>query len=96
MATQDMVDFHCELFDRCINNCDDKEDDNDQKDFEMSKDALDVADSVKMVSSQLSVAILTQAISKTKNVCMNYFFNIFSKSQEIRGWRFKTTNQKSA
>ena len=27
---------------------------------------------------------------------MNYFFNIFSKSQEIRGWRFKTTNQKSA
>ena len=50
MATQDMVDFHCELFDRCINNCDDKEDDNDQKDFEMSKDALDVADSVKMVS----------------------------------------------
>ena len=50
MATQDMVDFHCELFDRCINNSDDKEDDNDQKDFEMSKDALDVADSVKMVS----------------------------------------------
>ena len=46
--------------------------------------------------AQLSVAILTQAISKTKNVCMNYFFNIFSKSQEIRGWRFKTTNQKSA
>ena len=50
MATQDMVDFHCELFDRCINNCDDKEDDNNQKDFEMSKDALDVANTVKMVS----------------------------------------------
>ena len=46
--------------------------------------------------SQLSVAILTQDISKTKNVCMKYFFNIFSKSQDIRGWRFKTTNQKSA
>ena len=45
---------------------------------------------------RFSVAILTQAISKTKNVCMNYFFNIFSKPQEIRGWRFKTTNQKSA
>ena len=57
MATQDMVDFHCELFDRCINNCDDKEDDNDQKDFEMSKDALDVADSVKMVSFEKNVGI---------------------------------------
>ena len=46
--------------------------------------------------SQLSVAILTQATSKTKKFCTNYFFNIFSKSQGIRGCRFKTTNQKSA
>jgi len=45
MATQDMVDFHCELFDRCINNSDDKEDDHDQNDFEMSKDALDTTNS---------------------------------------------------
>ena len=50
MATQDMVDFHCELFDRCINNSDDKEDNTDQKEFKMSKDALDVANSVKKVS----------------------------------------------
>ena len=48
------------------------------------------------IYAQLSIAILTQAISKTKNVCMNYFFNIFSKSQEIGGWRFKATTQKSA
>ena len=52
MATQDMVDFHCELFDRCINHSDDKEDNNDQKEFEMSKDALDVANSVKKVCFQ--------------------------------------------
>ena len=54
MATQDMVDFHCELFDRCINNSDDKEDDHDQNDFEMSKDALDTTNS----DSKVCVTVL--------------------------------------
>ena len=76
MATQDMVDFHCELFDRCINNCDDKEDDNDQKDFEMSKDALDVADSVKMVSFETKHWNFSSEIQiRSTNFIENFKFN---------------------
>ena len=48
MATQDMVDFHCELFDRCLNQGD-KEDTNDQEHLNMDKDALKVFNAVKKV-----------------------------------------------
>ena len=76
MATQDMVDFHCELFDRCINNCDDKEDDNDQKDFEMSKDALDVADSVRMVSFETKRWNFSSELQiRSTNFIENFKFN---------------------
>ena len=40
MATQDMVDFHCELFDRCLNHGDKEEETNDdQEHLNMDKDA---------------------------------------------------------
>ena len=51
MATQDMVDFHCELFDRCINHSDEQEDTTNANDanLKMSKDAKDVMEAVKKV-----------------------------------------------
>ena len=50
MATQDMVDFHCELFDRCINHSDEQEDTNaNDANLKMSKDAKDVMEAVKKV-----------------------------------------------
>ena len=53
MATQDMVDFHCELFDRCINHSDDQEDTTNANDanLKMSKDAKDVMEAVKKVNT---------------------------------------------
>ena len=45
-----MVDFHCELFDRCINHSDEQEDTNaNDANLKMSKDAKDVMEAVKKV-----------------------------------------------
>jgi len=54
MATQDMVDFHCELFDRCINHSDEQEDTTNANDanLKMSKDAKDVMEAVKKTENE--------------------------------------------
>ena len=63
MATQDMVDFHCELFDRCINHSDEQEDTTnaDDANLKMSQDAKDVMEAVKKVH--------IKAHSLTKKFC---------------------------
>ena len=66
-----MVDFHCELFDRCINHSDDKEDDSDNEDLKLSKDAKSFMKTTKKVH----LPTLPDINNRTRDLRSAFFFN---------------------